>query len=481
MRLVDLPLRTRVAALAGRAIADASRWVGAGEGSVIGGRVTLAIDQRALELMAAGHQSIAVSGTNGKTTTTRLLAAALATRGPVSTNSTGANLLPGLVSTLFRGRAEAAVALEVDEGHLAEAVAAVHPTAVVLLNLSRDQLDRFGEVRRHASDWRLALAASPGTVVVANVDDPLVTWAAGACDPSAVGDRCGVTWVATGQRWRADASACPNCGSRIRWTDSRYERGGVGWACTSCPLARPRPDVWLEGGDLVLGDGRRLAMRLQLPGRFNVANAAMAVAGAMVLGVDPTRAVRAMSRVRAVAGRYQVVNVAGARVRLLLAKNPAGWAEALDLIRPPPVPVVIGINAGVADGRDPSWLWDVPFERLRGRLVVATGERGRDLAVRLRYAEVNHTFEPDYRKAVARASCDIPGKPSEIDFVANYTAFQDARRALTSGQGGARRPRASGRGGAGPAPAPTRDGAGRDPAPGRNGAPALTSGRGGDG
>ncbi len=444
MPAVDLPLRTRVAALAGRAIADASRWVGAGEGSVIGGRVTLAIDQRALELMAAGHQSVVISGTNGKTTTTRLLAAALASRGPVSTNSAGANLIPGLVSTLFRGRAGAAVALEVDEGHLAEAIAAVHPTAVVLLNLSRDQLDRFGEVRRHAADWRLALAASPDTVAVANADDPLVTWAAGACDPSddAVSPdgvhmnggarRCGVTWVGTGQRWRADASACPNCGSRIRWDDDRSERGGVHWTCSSCALARPRPDAWLEGSDLVLADGRRLNVRLQLPGRVNVSNAAMAVAGAMALGVDPGRAVRGMSRVRAVAGRYQVLNVEGARVRLLLAKNPAGWAEALDLIRPPPTPVVIGINAGVADGRDPSWLWDVPFERLRGRVVVATGERGRDLAVRLRYAEVRHTYEADYRKAVTAAAAGVMGRQPEIDFVANYTSFQDARRALSS-------------------------------------------------
>ncbi len=419
--------------MAGRAIADASRWVGAGEGSVIGGRVTLAIDQRALELMAAGHQSVIVSGTNGKTTTNRLLAAALASRGPVSTNSAGANLIPGLVSSLFRGRAGAAVSLEVDEGHLAEAVAAVHPTAVVLLNLSRDQLDRFGEVRRHAADWRLALAASPGTVVVANADDPLVAWAAGACQPDTNGDRCGVTWVATGQRWRADASACPNCGSRIRWSDHRPERGGVHWACSSCPLARPRPDAWLEGPDLVLADGRRFNIRLLLPGRVNVSNAAMAVAGAMALGVDPARAVRAMSRVRAVAGRYQILNVSGSRVRLLLAKNPAGWAEALDLIRPPPTPVVIGINAGVADGRDPSWLWDVPFERLRGRVVVATGDRGRDLSARLRYADVDHTYEHDYRKAVARASAGSGAKQPEIDFVANYTSFQDARRALTSG------------------------------------------------
>jgi UDP-N-acetylmuramyl tripeptide synthase len=141
-----------------------------------------------------------------------------------------------------------------------------------------------------------------------------------------------------------------------------------------------------------------------------------------------------MYRVRAVAGRYQIVNVEGARVRLLLAKNPAGWAEALDLIRPPPIPVVIGINAGIADGRDPSWLWDVPYERLKGRLVVATGERGRDLAVRLRYAEVRHTFEPDYRKAVAMAAANVTSRQPEVDFVANYTAFQDARRALSTGR-----------------------------------------------
>ena len=96
--------------------------------------------------------------------------------------------------------------------------------------------------------------------------------------------------------------------------------------------------------------------------------------------------------------------------------------------------MVVGINAGVADGRDPSWLWDVPFERLKGRLVVATGERGRDLAVRLRYSEVRHTFEPDYRKAVAMAAANVVGRQPEVDFVANYTAFQDARRALTSGQ-----------------------------------------------
>ncbi len=130
--------------------------------------------------------------------------------------------------------------------------------------------------------------------------------------------------------------------------------------------------------------------------------------------------------------RYQVVVVDGVKVRLLLAKNPAGWAETLDLIRPAPLPVVVGINARIADGRDPSWLWDVPFERLQGRLVIATGDRGRDLAVRLRYAEVEHRFVAGYRDAVRAA-----GAP-DIDLAANYTSFQDARGALAlaSGNGG---------------------------------------------
>jgi UDP-N-acetylmuramyl tripeptide synthase len=119
-----------------------------------------------------------------------------------------------------------------------------------------------------------------------------------------------------------------------------------------------------------------------------------------------------------------VAIVDGVRARLLLAKNPAGWEEALDLLRPPPVPVVVGINARIADGRDPSWLWDVPFERLAGRPVVATGERGRDLAVRLRYADVEHVFVAGYRAAIREAGRHAP----DVDVAANYTSFQDVRK-----------------------------------------------------
>ncbi len=419
---VGFPARTRVAALAGRTVSEISRRAGAGAGTVIGGRVTLALDPKALEVMATGHQVALVSGTNGKTTTTRLLTAALSTRGTVASNASGSNLISGLVGALSYERPGDAVALEVDEGLLAKAVKAVDPAVVVLLNLSRDQLDRIGEVRLHAASWRQTLAGS-GTAVAANVDDPLVVWAAGASTT--------VVWVGTGQRWRADAAACPACGSRIRWSSAANGEvprcSGSHWACTSCDLARPQPHLWLDGGDLVMSDGRRYPIRLQLPGWCNLANAAMAVAGVVALGLHPEGAVSAMATVGTVAGRYERISVDGTSVRLLLAKNPAGWAETLDLLRPAPVPIVIGINARVADGRDPSWLWDVPFERLKARQVVATGDRGRDLAVRLRYADVPHLFVPDYRAAVGAA-----GGP-DVDLAANYTSFQDARRALSTG------------------------------------------------
>jgi UDP-N-acetylmuramyl tripeptide synthase len=416
---VAVPPRTRLAAGLGNLVAGTSRRVGAGEGSVIGGRVTLALDPGALAALAAGRRTALVTGTNGKTTTTRLLAAAMSTLGPVSYNRAGANLLAGLVTALASGPPGSTGVLEVDEGLLPAAVRALSPASVTLLNLSRDQLDRIGEVRLHAESWRRALSGGKLADVVANADDPLVTWAAQTAER--------VTWVGTGLRWRADAAACPACGEAVSWSSGAVSGSGSPeehWSCTSCSLERPRPHLWLEDAAVVVDGTMRLPVELRLPGAVNRANATMALATSRALGADPEAALAAMTEVRSVAGRYDVLDVDGTAVRMLLAKNPAGWAEALGLLRPPPIPVVVGINARIADGRDPSWLWDVPFERLAGRPVVATGDRGRDLAVRLRYAEVEHTYASSYREAVRLA-----GGP-EVDLAANYTAFQDARKEL---------------------------------------------------
>jgi UDP-N-acetylmuramyl tripeptide synthase len=171
-------------------------------------------------------------------------------------------------------------------------------------------------------------------------------------------------------------------------------------------------------------DGQRIELRLSLPGRANRSNAAMALTLAAAMGADPERASEALSDVAEVVGRYATVRVGGCEARLLLAKNPAGWLEIFDILRPAPVPVAVVINAHVADGKDPSWLWDVPFERLAGRMVVASGERSRDLAVRLHYAGVEHRHERDPLAAIKAAGADA------VDVVANYTSFQALRARL---------------------------------------------------
>jgi UDP-N-acetylmuramyl tripeptide synthase len=189
-------------------------------------------------------------------------------------------------------------------------------------------------------------------------------------------------------------------------------------------LRRPALDVRLDGGEISLGDGFRSRVDLALPGRCNEANAALALAAAVSLDIEPSAALAAMSSTTEVVGRYRTVETGGVRARLLLAKNPAGWLEVFDILRPAPLPVVVAINARIADGKDPSWLWDVPFERLAGRLVVATGERSRDMSVRLRYADVEHVRVSDPLEAIAAAGS------SEVDVVANYTSFQELRSRL---------------------------------------------------
>lgn len=419
-----LPPRTRLAAAVGGAVATSSRRLGRGTGSVIGGRAILLIDPSALRGLSAGRHVALVSGTNGKTTTTSLLSAALSRCGRVVSNTLGANLPAGIAAALATAPPETRLAaLEVDEAWLGRVLAATDPEVVVLLNLSRDQLDRNNEVRRLSAAWRDTLAGrSPsgaGPHVVANADDPLVVWAAEA--------GVSVTWVGAGQRWTADAAGCPNCGGRIHFPDVL----GGAWACSRCQFRRPELDVWLEGGDVVFGDGGRVAVALALPGRCNQANAAMAMAAAGRFGVGRADAMAAMGTTSEVAGRYRTVTVGATKARLLLAKNPAGWLETFDLLAPPPTPVVVAVNARIADGKDPSWLWDVPFERLQGRHVVATGERSADLAVRLGYADVDHRRQPDLLQAIADAGTHAAD--GIVDVVANYTSFQAITSRLARG------------------------------------------------
>jgi lipid II isoglutaminyl synthase (glutamine-hydrolysing) len=409
-----LPLRARLATSIGGAAGTMSRLTGRGDGSVIGGVLGLRVEPNLVRLLAAGRQVVLVSGTNGKTTTTRLVAAAMGALGQdVATNAFGANMEAGLASALGRSQNAPYAALEVDERFVPAMIKATSPKAVVLLNLSRDQMDRAAEIWLTARRWRAAVAEAPDCMVVANADDPLIAWAASAAAE--------VTWVAAGQRWHEDSWCCPECGSHL-------QRDELGWRCGECRLARPSAR-WVLDGDCVIDEaGQVRELGLALPGRANRSNAVMALALASYFGADTELALARLRQVTSVAGRYTQVQRGGKTLRLLLAKNPAGWLEAFDVLAPPPGPVLLSVNAQGPDGKDTSWLWDVDYRVLRGRPVLVAGERRLDLAVRLEADEVPFQLTDGLDHAISLA----PG--GHLDVIANYTAFQQIRATVGRSQ-----------------------------------------------
>ncbi|MGE2732175.1 MurT ligase domain-containing protein [Mycolicibacterium vaccae] len=401
--------RGRAALAAGAAARWASRVTGRGAGAMIGGLVAMTLDRSILAQLGRGRRTVVITGTNGKSTTTRMTAAALETLGAVATNAEGANMDAGLVAALALSPDAPLAALEVDEMHVPHVLDAVEASVVTLLNLSRDQLDRVGEINHIERTLRAGLARHPGAVVVANCDDVLMT--------SAAYDSPHTVWVAAGGSWASDSVSCPRSGEVI-------VREGPHWYSTGADFKRPDPQWWFDDTHLYGPDGLTLPMTLALPGAVNRGNAAQAVAAAVTLGADPAAAVAAVSAVDEVAGRYRTVQVRRHTVRILLAKNPAGWQEALSMLDRDAAGVVIAVNGQVPDGEDLSWLWDVRFEHFEGVPVVAAGERGTDLAVRLGYAGVEHTLVHDTLAAIA--SCP----PGHVEVLANYTAFLQLNRRL---------------------------------------------------
>lgn len=376
---------------------------------MIGGLVAMTLDRSLLRQLGSGRRTVLVTGTNGKSTTTRMVASALGSLGPVATNSEGANMDAGLIAALAVAQDAGLAALEVDEMHLPHVADAVEPRVIVLLNLSRDQLDRVGEINAIERTLRAGLARHPDAVVVANCDDVLMTSAAYGCPH--------VVWVAAGGGWANDSVSCPRSGEVI-------VRDKGHWYSTGTDFKRPTPQWWFDDEMLYGPDGLALPMKLSLPGAVNRGNAAQAVAAAVSLGADPAAAVAAASGVSEVAGRYRTVTVGSHTARILLAKNPAGWQEALSMIDKHGAGVVIAVNGQVPDGEDLSWLWDVRFQHFEGTSVVAAGERGTDLAVRLTYAGVEHTLVHDTIAAIE--SCPA----GHVEVIANYTAFLQLQRAL---------------------------------------------------
>jgi UDP-N-acetylmuramyl tripeptide synthase len=372
---------------------------GKGSGTVVGGRVGMKIAPDLVSSLARGRTVILISGTNGKTTTTSMVVAGWG--GPVTTNETGANMPAGHVAALAESKEEHVV-LEVDEAWLADTLASTRPSVVVLLNLSRDQLDRANEVRHLAERWRKALEAyhDDNLVVVANANDPLVVYAGEV--------RANTVWCDVPTSWLADALSCPKCTLAISHV-------GSAWHCV-CGFAKPVHVTTTLGDELVV-DGNSVTLDLSMPGEFNRSNAAMALTALHSVNVDLDEAVRRVNAIQSVVGRFSVRRWHGHVLRLLLAKNPSGFAAMMATLPEDGSDVWVAINARVADGHDPSWLYDVPFEMLRGHRVHCFGDRRLDLATRLDYGQVDFVVVDNDEL--------VPTSKETISLLANYTAFSD--------------------------------------------------------
>lgn len=379
------------------------------------GKVLLALDPRALARIAAARDErvVMVSATNGKTTLCAMLASICEGAGQaVVHNMTGANLRSGIATTLMSATRHADVALlETDEATLPLVAPDVEPTVIVLGNLFRDQLDRYGELETLADRWRETLVGlDPRRVTVAyNVDDPLIAelvvgWSehsrAGGVEPRVV--PYGIADHAVGRSGlphAADSTFCRRCAAPLD-----YARSFVGhlghWRCTSCGLARPEPVVaatgvhldGLAGSDLVIGTPRgEVRTRLRIPGLYNAYNALGAVAAAVALGLDTADVTSGLAGFSPAFGRFERVPVpGGGTLTLLLVKNPTGLNEVVRTLTSAGVDLaatLFALNDGIADGRDTSWIWDADVEPLLESVpsLVVTGDRAADFALRAVY------------------------------------------------------------------------------------------------
>ena len=394
--------------------------------------------------------AIVVSATNGKTTTVRLIGdCALAGGHRLVTNPGGANLLSGVATALLAERGATTPAtmglFEVDEAALPAVAEQLRPRIVLLMNLFRDQLDRYGELEELATRWRVMLEGlPPETTVILNADDPAVAALADAHPGATFFGIDDPSPALPGLPHAADSKRCRRCEAALVY-DIVY-LGHLGhWRCAGCGWSRPKPTiratrVEIEGlqaiSVTVATPQGEVNARIALPGLHNAYNATAAIAVASVLGMQPGVIAGALATSAAAFGRAERVTLDGHEVLLLLVKNPAGANETIRtvMLDPEPLDLVLALNDRTADGRDVSWIWDVDFEPLlpRIRRLTVTGDRAYDLGLRFRYGGLEparlHIVERMEAALDQAVAATPPGRP--VYMLPTYTAMLQMRSIL---------------------------------------------------
>lgn len=424
-------------------------------GTTLPGRVVQAVDRDIIRKLAdrLTQGNILVSATNGKTTTCGIFAGILENEGlKVARNREGANLDAGVATALLKnaslaGDVKADLGLfEVDEAAFPRVAAQCSPRMVLLMNLFRDQLDRYGELEHIATGWRDAVKGlGPDTRVVLNADDPLV--AALAADAPGGSIHFGIDDPSAGgmvMQHASDSKYCPECGSLFDYEVFYAGHMGI-YSCPSCGNARPSPTVIARNVSL---DGMRgstfdlatpagtITVDISLPGLYNVYNALAAAAASTGLGVDLKTIKTGLEDFSAAFGRVEQLTIGGKRVCLMLVKNPAGFNEVVRTLlnEPGKKTILVALNDRIADGRDISWIWDVDLEKLAGVVAsaVTSGARAEEMAMRLKYAGLDEetlTVQPGLRRAL-EAALARTGADETLYVFPTYTAMLALRQLI---------------------------------------------------
>jgi len=438
-----------------RGAGSLSRLSGRGGGTTLPGRLLVGMAPDAIARLAGGldRDSIVVSSTNGKTTTAGMIAGILraAGREPVH-NRAGSNMHWGVATALLEQSGDEGL-FELDEAWLPRVAPQLRPRLLVLGNLFRDQLDRYGELERLADEWAelVGRLAPTGVELALNADDPLI---ADLGRDRELRRRPGVTYFGIEDPSQAlpelqhahDAKHCRRCGAPYA-----YERAFVGhlghYTCPNCEADRPAPDVAATAVEprgmsglraRVLTPEGELDLDLPLPGLYNLYNALAAIAAGLRSGVSLETIREGLERTKAVFGRVETIEVGGRPVSILLIKNPAGANEVLRTLRlersGEGLDLWLALNDRIADGRDVSWIWDADFELLRGevRSVTCAGTRAPEMALRLKYAgwpedaiSVRDSIRDSLDAAVSAGTGKLFALPT-------YTALLELRRLLSA-------------------------------------------------
>jgi UDP-N-acetylmuramyl tripeptide synthase len=442
-------MRKTAAVWAGKATGILSRITRRGGGTTLPGDIARALDPQVLTKLSRDltKGSIVITGTNGKTTTARLISWLLEGAGNrVVANRAGANLIFGVTAaavnqagTNGKLRADWGV-FEIDEASLPKAVAEIQPKATLVLNLFRDQLDRYGELETIAKKIEKALSAMPdAATAILNADDPRVAEIGLSLPRKPLWFGLDDTSVASKELpHAADARTCPRCGASLIFDAVYVGHDGV-YRCPNGDFARPKPDITatnikLDGFDsLALTiEGTRIVM--PLGGLYNCYNVLAAFAAVQAIGLEPAYIAERLRSFQAAFGRQERIEFRGRHLILVLSKNPAGFNEtlrtAVDLAKG--TEFMIGLNDRKADGTDVSWIWDVDFEQLKdkARMVIPAGVRAHDLAVRLKYAAVKaEPPQTDPGKALDLL-IRLTKEGDTVHLLCTYTAMLDLRAEL---------------------------------------------------